>query len=109
MSRPGMLDQKISFWREVEVSDGQGGVAINDQLIVGDVWCSVRPASGKESERFDKLNAEELCVFETRKRSGINPKDKINYLGEWYNIRWIPRASSREMYDKFYAERGVAQ
>lgn len=109
MYKVGKLDQKITFYREVETSDGQGGVDIIDTVIADMVWASVRPASGKEIDRFDKLNSEELCVFETRRLDSVVEKDKINYRGEWYNIRWKPRVSSRHLYDSFYAERGVAQ
>lgn len=109
MSRPGRLDQKIDFYREIEADDGQGGDDITDELIASGVWVSVRPISGKEHDRFDKLNATEVCVFEGRPRTDVTPKDKILYRGEWYNIVWMPRVSSRELYQKYYAERGVAQ
>ena len=109
MFRPGELDEKIDFFREVRASDGMGGVDITLTEIAGDVWCKVRPLSGKEAERFDKLNADELTLFVTRYRADIIEKDRIDWNGEEYNIRHIPRTSRRAMYSEFFAERGVAQ
>jgi SPP1 family predicted phage head-tail adaptor len=107
--RPGELDEKIDFKREVKVSDGMGGYEITLADISTNVWCKVRPLSGGESERFDKLNAEELTLFVTRYRTDIEEDDRISWNGEQYNIRHIPRTSRRHLYTQFYAERGVAQ
>ena len=109
MFRPGELDEKIAFFEEVKVDDGMGGVSITLLEISSGVWCKVRALSGNESSRFDKLNAEELTLFVTRYRTDILEDDRINWNGEEYNIRHIPRTSRREMYSEFYAERGVAQ
>lgn len=108
MFRPGELDQKCDFLREVRTSDGMGGVELSTENIQQNVWTKVRPLSGKESERFDKLNAEELTLFVTRYRTDIEEDDRIVWEGVGYNIRHIPRKSTRSMYSEFYAERGVA-
>lgn len=109
MFRVGELDEKITFNTEVKVSDGMGGSELSLLAIAESVWCKVRPLSGKESERFDKLNADELTLFVTRYRTDIEENDRISWNGEEYNIRHIPRASRRSMYSEFFAERGVAQ
>jgi len=107
--RVGELDEKIDFQEMVKVDDGMGGSDITLLTIASGVWCKVRPLSGRESERFDKLNAEELTLFVTRYRADIEEDDRINWNGEEYNIRHIPRTHRRALYSEFYAERGVAQ
>ncbi len=106
--RTGELDQKIKFQREDKTSDGMGGNVVTIVDIANGVWCKVDALSGKESERFDKLNAEELTKFVTRYRTDIKEDDIIEYLGVQYNIRYIPKRSTRTMYAEFFAERGVA-
>ena len=85
-----------------------GGQNISTIVIEGDVWAKVRPLSGKEMERYDKLNAEELALFVTRYRDDINEADTIEWSGVSFNIRRIPKTSSRYLYTEFIAERGVA-
>lgn len=109
MYRPGELDQKIDFKLEVRVSDGMGGSDISLINIAVNVWCKAKPLSGKETERFDKLNATEFTKFVTRYRTDIKEDDRITWNGEEYNIRHIPRVATRSMYSEFFAERGVAQ
>lgn len=108
MYRPGELDQKICFKRPCRQSDGTGGYTVEYDDIDSHVWAKVRPLSGKEVDRFDKLNAEELTLFVTRSRKDVNEGDVIVYGGIEFNIRRIPLRDSRYMYTEFYAERGVA-
>lgn len=108
MYRPGELDQKIKFTRMILTDDGMGGQDKSECVIASGVWALVRPLSGKEVERFDKLNAEELTLFVTRYRTDIREDDTICYDGDLYNIKRIPKRNKRAMYQEFYAERGVA-
>ena len=108
MFRPGELDEKICFYRETYVDDGIGGREVTTELLASNVWAKVRPLSGREAERFDQLNAEEMTLFVVRARCDIVEKDRILFDGVYYNIRRIPRRSKRAMYTEFYAERGVA-
>lgn len=107
--RPGELDQLITIKREVLTSDGLGGqnVALVD-LVVG-LWAKVKPMSGSEAEKFDKLNASMLNTFVVRYRDDVREDDRIIWGGEQYNIRSIAKAGSRELYTVITAERGVAQ
>lgn len=109
MFRVGELDQRIDFLIEVDIPDGMGGNTTSTQAHASRVYCKVRPMSGKESERFDKLNATETTLFVTRYRTDITEQHRISWNGEEYNIRHIPRKDTRSMYSEFYAERGVAQ
>ena len=99
MFRPGELDQKIAFKRPCRESDGMGGYTVLYDDIDTHVWAKVRPLSGKEVDRFDKLNAEELTLFVTRKRVDINEGDFIVFDGIDFNIRRIP--SFRSVWSKF--------
>ena len=108
MYRAGELDQKITFKRESRVPDGQGGFETTLADLAVNIWSKVRPISGKETERFDKLNATETTLFVTRKRTDIKENDTIEWSGVKYNIRHIARETNRKLYTEFYAERGVA-
>ena len=108
MYRPGELDQKIDITGFTRAPDGSGGSVKTPYDVATNVWCKVKPVSGKESERFDKLNAEELTMFIIRKRDGIDEEMSITFDGDGYNIRNIPKTSKRELYMTIYAERGVA-
>lgn len=109
MFRPGELDECIDFYKEVRYEDGMGGAEVDLELIEDEVSCKVRPLSGKEADRYDKVNSEEITLFVTRYRTDIVEENRIVWDGESYNIRHIPRTSKRSMYSEFYAERGVAQ
>ena len=106
--RPGELDQKLNFLMELRIDDGMGGKETSLISIQENVWCKIRTLSGKEVERFDKLNASEYSVFVTRRRTDIKESDTIQFDNVYYNIRHIPLESTRSMYTEFYAERGVA-
>jgi SPP1 family predicted phage head-tail adaptor len=106
--RPGELDQKITIYREVLSADGFGGQNVALTVLVDSTWAQVRPMSGRESERFDKLNAEMTNLFAIRYRSDIREDDRIKWGDEYYNIRAIMKSGGRKLYLEIYAERGVA-
>jgi len=105
---PGEMDQKITIQRETLTSDGMGGqeVTVTDLLV--DEWAAVRPLSGREFERYDAMQATAMVRFTIRFREGIRHNDRIIWQGTAHNIRYIPPASTREMYLVMEAERGVA-
>jgi SPP1 family predicted phage head-tail adaptor len=107
--RPGELDQLITIKREQLASDGMGGETVTLVNLAADIWAKVRPMSGNESERFDKLNATMTNTFVVRYRDDVREDDRIVWGGDEYNIRAIEKAGSRELYTVMMAERGVAQ
>jgi len=107
--RAGELDEKIDLYAEVLTDDGFGGKDLTIRFIDSDVFCKVRALSGKEVERFDKLNAEALSLFVIRYRDDIKENDRIKFDDDEYNIRYIPKRTRRSMFLEMYAERGVAQ
>lgn len=108
MYRPGELDQKITVIREIRNGDDLGGRIINPAIIYDCISAKARGLTGKEFERFDKLNATEMTLFVIRMRPDIIIDDVIIWNDVRFNIRYIPKKSKREMYSELYAERGVA-
>jgi SPP1 family predicted phage head-tail adaptor len=107
--RAGELDQLITIKREVLTPDGMGGQDVSLIDLAADIWAKVKPLSGNESQRFDKLNAEMSNTFVVRYRDDVREDDRILWHGDQYNIRSIAKAGSRELYTVMVAERGVAQ
>ena len=106
--RSGELDQLIDIKRITRVDDGYGGDSSVPMNIAADVWCHVRPMSGIEAKKFDKLNAQFTNLFVIRWRDDLKENDTIVWDGDDYNIRSIPKAGSRHSFMEIFAERGVA-
>lgn len=107
--RSGELDQFITVIRDTEVDDGQGGQDLTPSNVVADLYAHVRPMSGNETKKFDKLNAAMTNLFVVRYRDDILETDRISWGSEEYNIRAIQKAGGRKLYLEIFAERGVAQ
>lgn len=109
MYDPGELDQRINIIRPVKSDDDMGGKFVDDPQIIADrLWAKVRPLSGKETARFEQVNATAMVTFVIRNRSDILHSDVIIWRGEPYNIRFIPPVSEREHFIALQAEKGVA-
>lgn len=109
MARPGELDQLITLQAEHRTSDGIGGstVAYADLATDPTVWASVLPVRGRENTEEGRTNAEGLYLFTIRNRADIDETHRIVWESEAYDIRAVKRVSSREMYLKIEAERGI--
>lgn len=110
MSRPGRLDQKITIQRFTTVDDDMGG----QEETWGDLfnaWAMVRPSSGREDERFERLDGLAFYIFTIRNRRDytIQDRDRIVWQGVPYNIRFPADPGGRQQYIDITAERGVAQ
>jgi len=108
MYRPGELDQLIDLLSNESSDDGMGGGEADWQPYSTDLWAKARPLSGRELERYDQLTATAMVVFVIRYRDDIKPRHVIRWMGELYNIRYVPPVSGRAMYIAIEAERGVA-
>jgi len=106
--RPGELDQRITIKREILTDDGLGGQDITLTNIATCISAHSRNLSGKESERYDKLNATSLNIFVVRYRDDLREDDRIEWDGNSYNIRHIPNNGGRKLYTEILAETGVA-
>lgn len=107
MYRPGELDEKISIYKEMSVSDGMGGKEISLAPVAVGLWCKVRPLTGNEAVKFDRVQAVESTAFIIRYRSDVKESYRIKWNGEEYNIRRIPGKSKRSMYLELYADTGA--
>lgn len=105
---PGNLDKRAIIRREAFTKTDFGGnrVFVSD---VGTVWCHVRPLSGREVERYERVNGESLYMFVMRNRSDLLENDRIFWNGIEHNIRHISDRQSSPLYIEVVAERGVGQ
>lgn len=107
--RSGELDQLIDVIRDTDTPDSMGGQSRVPVTIIDDLYARVRPISGSETKKFEKLNAAMTNLFVVRYRTDILETDRILWGGEEYNIRALQKAGERRLYLEIYAERGVAQ
>lgn len=108
MYDPGQLDQLIDIQRETLLDDGMGGQIVTYETIATDVWAHVRPVSGRELERYERVQVIQMVRFVVRFRNDIKHDDRIIWQGDVFNIRYIPPATGRESFLEIDAERGVA-
>lgn len=108
MFRPGEMDQLITIQRETLADDGYGGQTVTLTNVATDLFCHVRPRSGKEGEEYQRLNAEATYMFVIRYRDDLREDDRIIWNGVQYNIRTILGRGGRSMYLEIDATRGVA-
>ncbi len=106
--RPGELDQQIDLLSNDNADDDMGGSAANWTAYAEKVWAKARALSGKELERYDQVNATAMVTFVIRYRGDIKPEHAIRWMGDLYNIRYVPPLSGRAMYMAIEAEKGVA-
>lgn len=106
----GKLDQRITFERLAETSDGGGGVvrAWAALSVRPTVWAAVRPRVAREGVETNRMTSAYLAEFTIRNRTDLNETDRIIWKGEAWNIRGILRQGERQMYLQIEAERGVA-
>jgi SPP1 family predicted phage head-tail adaptor len=108
MYHPGEMNERVQIIRETRTSDGAGGQTLSLTTLAS-VWAHVRPRSGREMERFDRVNASAMYLFVIRYRTDVEESDRIMWKGEFYNIRYIAQGTGRALYLEIDAERGVAQ
>ena len=103
----GSLDQRVTFKREVRTPDGMGGATVEWQDIAT-LWAMVRPMTGRERERTNRVDAEMMYVIKIRNREDLTEKDIAEWRGRTLNLRAVKYAGPREMYLEIDAELGVA-
>ena len=104
------MDQRITLQRQVEASDGGGGLVRTWADVSNNAcpWANVRAKAGKEGLDEGRTNATYVVVFTIYNRTDLSEKDRIIWNGETYNIRGILRMGDRKLYLQIEAERGVA-
>lgn len=109
MFRPGELDQLIRFESESDAPDNQGGQTVTWVAFPKDTWAKAKPMTGSERDNFDQLENPSTYTFVVRNRFDITEKHRIEWNGQYYNIRSIPTRGKRDLYLQIVAERGVTQ
>lgn len=107
--RPGELDQLITIQRKVNASDDMGGQGVDSWADLFDLWALARPASGRESVDYDRVQGEAKYLFVVRYPVEILDEDRIMWGGVPFNIRFRRQPTGRDLYMQIEAERGVAQ
>ena len=106
MYQSGELDQEIDLFKWSYTDDGQGGKNKKLSVIELGVYAKQRSMTGKEAERYDKLNAHGTDVFVIRYRDDLNESDLIEWYGVKYNIRYIKKMGGRHSFLEIFAEYG---
>lgn len=106
----GSLNQRITFQRRANLSDGIGGIVATwaDLATVPSVWAAVKAKTGRESLENKQIAASALYVFTVYSRSDLIEKDRIIWAGRNYNIRAILREGLNPQMMRIEAEQGVA-
>lgn len=109
-TKPGKLNERITFQAYTETSDGGGGTTKGWANIATNptIWCEVVAKSGKESVISDRITATMVTIFRIRNRSDLNETMRISWRGSFYNIRAVRREGHRGQYLTVEAERGAA-
>lgn len=105
--RTGELTERITFYREQSVSDGMGGTTAG-WISLGPVWALVRPMSGGERERAQRVSAESNYLIVVRNRADLTEKDIAEWRGRRLNLRFIKYRGPRALFLEIEAEMGVA-
>lgn len=105
----GQLDQRITFRRATEASDGYGGKTVTWANLTTEptVWARIIPQRQGEDLQNDRMTATGIIVVRIRNRQDLTEKDAFVWNGVTYNIRGFMLRSPREQYLDFEAERGV--
>jgi len=106
----GRMDQRITFQRAADVSDGAGGFIRTwaDVATNPTVWADVKAKSGSEALVNGRMTASLVTIFTVWNRSDLSELDRIIWNGEAYNIRGILRFGGATLRLQIEAERGAA-
>jgi SPP1 family predicted phage head-tail adaptor len=108
--RAGELNERLTFERETQASDGQGGVTVTRAALFT-VWAKVAPLSGRERDMANQTESPRNYRFTVRRNSltaGILASDVIKWRGKAFNIRFIADAGAMPLFMEIDAEDGVA-
>jgi len=107
--RIGELDQRVKILKEARASDGMGG-STRTWEEVANVAAHVRPLSGRERARADRLDAEGGYMVAIRWRPDVRENMVIEWLNRdrRMNIRHVDDGGGRSMYLSIQCDTGVA-
>lgn len=95
---PGRMDRQVTLQRRTTTQNAIGE-AIKTWTSLVTVPAAYKPAPGAEPVNGDKVEAELPVVFTIRYYSGLNPKDRLTYGGQVYNILAVTEVGRRHLMD----------
>jgi SPP1 family predicted phage head-tail adaptor len=104
----GLLNNRITIRRPVEIDNGKGGYD-TDWLPVATLWAEVRGLDGREVMIAQVLNGISAYRIRIRWRRGIEPNDQLRYDGKDLNIRSVSDPDGRRDWLVIIADTGSAR
>lgn len=102
----GELTERVTFKREVSVSDGVSGYDQEYQTICT-AYALVRPMSGREREQANMIHSSGNYLIVIRYRDDIFANCIAEWRGRTLNIRFVKDRGPRSLYLEMEAEMGV--
>jgi|NOAtaT_7_FD_contig_51_1969375_length_836_multi_3_in_0_out_0_2 SPP1 family predicted phage head-tail adaptor len=93
---PGRMDRQVTLQR-FTVTQSAIGEAIKTWATLATVPAAYKPSPGGEPVNGDKVEAELPVVFTIRFYSGLNPKDRLTYGGQVYNILAVTEVGRKHL------------
>ena len=103
----GMLREPVTIQRQVSVSDGMGGQAIQ-WIDLATIRAQVVPLSGREAVQAMQLQASVTHRVMMRYRSDLTPADRLLIRGNPLQIRAIINIEMRDRWLELACDAGVA-
>jgi SPP1 family predicted phage head-tail adaptor len=104
----GMLNRKIDFQRQVTAPTASGGETVVWSSYAT-AWAHIKPMTGSEKIKFDRLGFEQMMKVVIRFRPDLTTLDKVVYRGNQYQIRSIVNIEEADQWLEIMMEKGVAQ
>ena len=104
----GMLNRKIEFQRQVTAPTSSGGETVAWSTYAN-AWAHIKPMTGSEKLKFDRLGFEQMMKVIIRYRGDLTTLDKVVYRSEQYQIRSIVNIEEADQWLEIMMEKGVAQ
>ena len=103
----GMLREPLTIQRQVSVSDGMGGQAIQ-WITLATIRAHVAPLSGREVVQAMQLQASITHRIYMRYRADLTPADRIVMRGQPLQVRAIINVEMRNRWLELACDQGVA-
>lgn len=91
----GLMDRMITFESASHVADAYGLNSAPTWTEVCQVWARVQQTGGNESVQADQRQTQSNTTFTINFRSDLNPRMRITYNSQYYNITNIQEQGYR--------------
>ncbi len=102
----GMLRHKVTLERETLTTDSIGGDSSSWSTLAADVFTMIKPVSGNERFQAMRLETNLTHTIFMRYRSDLTTKDRIDFNGRKFQIRFIKNVEERNKWLEIKAEEG---